>query len=252
MKKIIETLIFILLIIYSNQVNAQGSESTLMSPEGYLKSLLSFESTGGTLYCPDIEGEKHHKFNSCKDFMLLQNQGCFGYATPEIAVELRYKETCDEIEAVKQVRPVNVNYFNLNSQDWWKLLPAEIVPMPGGIYTDDSWSQEKSELDKLVSGKLLGELKFKNVVAKNGEVELTLNSSKEDCGEIHDKLKFSARVLADFDNDGIAELLIKGYRIYESESCWLGTGNSLGAGFTSLLKKSNLTDKIVILPYPAK
>jgi len=252
MKKILETLIFALLLVGCDQINAQYSESALMSVEEYQKKLAKFESEGGVLFCESKEGGKREKFDSCKHFTVLQDQGCYGLSTPEIGFELWYASNCEEIEAIKQARNVNTNYFELNHPNWWRSLPAEIIPMPGGIYSEESWSLEKSELNRLVSGKLLGELKFKSQVVKNGEVELVLSSTKEDCGEIRDVLVFSPVLLADFDNDGVAELLIKGHRNNESESCLLGTGNSLGAGFAALLKKANSVEKPVIMPYPGK
>ena len=50
----------------------------------------------------------------------------------------------------------------------------------------------------------------------------------------------NAVLLADFDGDGVAELLVKGSRAYQSESCLLGSGNSLGGGFSVLINKDSL------------
>jgi hypothetical protein len=62
--------------------------------------------------------------------------------------------------------------------------------------------------------------------AKNSEVELVLRVSKQDCDEGLDVLRFSFVLPADFDHDGIAELLIRGFRRNQSESCLLGAGNA--------------------------
>ena len=250
-KGFIETLIFALLFVFSDQTNAQDLEQSLMTIEEYLEELKSVESEEGNLFCPNQDGEKWFKYNNCKEFMTLRQQGCYGNSTYDMKVEYRHKNACEEIEAVKQASTVNTNYFILNSKDWWQSLPAEIIPMKGGIYSDKSWARGKIELDKLVSGKLLGDLNYKNESVNNDMVKFILGTRIfESCGEINDILLFHPVLLADFDEDGIAELLLKGYRADMSESCPLGSGNSLGADFSALLKKANATERATILPYP--
>lgn len=239
---------FFLIFSISNKINAQDFESTLMSVEGYLKELKNFELEGGELFCENKEGEKDIEYHNCREFMLLQEQGCYGFSTHAIGLAIRYESTCDEIKAVRQARVAAKNFFKLDAKDWWQSLPAEIIPLPGGLYEDEILAREEYKLKNVFAGKLLRDLKFDNILGSNREVELVLSTTKEECGEIRDVLHFSPVLLADFDNDAIAELLIKGYRTHDSESCLLGSGNNLGGEFFVLLKKTSSTEKITILP----
>lgn len=217
------------------------------SLEKYLEEFKSFELDGGNLFCDDSRDGKRTKFNNCKEFSILRKNGCFGYTTPEIKHESYYANNCKKINAMQKGKMVTKHFFDFSSPNWWKPLPAEIIPLPGGIYSDDSLIHFESELKKW-QGKFLGDLNLENKSSKSGVVELILNTDKElDCGEIHDLLHFSAVLLADFDNDNTAELLIEGYRMNISESCFLGSGNSLGSNFSVIVKKSNFSEMPSVL-----
>jgi hypothetical protein len=223
-----------------------------MSVKEYLNVLKSTEGKGGSLFCKSKGGGESFKYGNCADFKSLKKKGCYGYTTREMGAEITYEGICDEINAIKRAGPATIDYFNPNAQGWWKSLPAEIIPISGGAYSDDSYAQAKAERRKLVSGKTLGQLQVKSQTVKNGQIELVLNIDKDECGEIRDTFGFWTVLLADFDNDGISELLIKGFRRYESESCFLGTANNLGTGFGALLKKTKSANKPVLLLYPSK
>ena len=203
----------VFILVASNQIHAQNSSRSLIAVEDYLDKLMNLESAGGNLFCKSENDGKHIRFENCKEFSILREQGCFGYTTIEIKQEANYRKLCEEISVVKQGQTVATNYFDLSSPDWWKALPAEIIPMPAGIYSDESWNIAETELAKLVNGKLLGDIVTKKQMVKNGVFSLILDTDKDECGEILDLLEFSPVLLADFDNDGVAELLIKGFRI---------------------------------------
>jgi ankyrin repeat protein len=230
----------------------KASELPLRSVKEYLHELTTLTEDGGTLNCGGEEGGDNSEYNNCKDFAALKKKGCYGSSMADMKGELSYQNTCQEIDRLKQARPVDKSYFKLNSPDWWKSLPAELIPMRGGLYdNEDDESQAKIALQRLVSRKLLGDIKFENQTVINGEIELVLGVSEhQGCDNVRDVLRFSPVLLADFDHDGIAELLIKGSRMNESKSCFLGTGNGLGAEFGALLKKAGSTKRPILLPYP--
>ena len=216
----------------------------------YTKDLLSKVQSGGVLYCEENSIGKKIEFKSCESFTALKKKGCFGNSTYAMSVESRYSMVCGEINTIKQASSSKINYFELESSDWWKSIPAEVIPMSGGIYSDESWNLAKLERDKLVAGKVLGDLKLVNLSRESGVLNINLSKSTQECGLVYDTFKLSAKLLADFDQDGINELLLKGYRVDNSDSCSLGSGNSLGAGFIVLLKKESISAAPIVLAYP--
>jgi len=165
-------------------------------------------------------------------------------------MEIRYESMCGMMSALASAKDSNLHFFSIESADWWKTLPADLIPMTGGIYSDRSWEKAVAKRNALVEGKVLGELPFTEVVADRGRFAAAVEVTKSDCGEIRNHLEFSATLLADFDGDGIAELLLEGYRVNKSDNCPLGTGNSLGASFRVLLKKEKPDAQISVLKVP--
>jgi hypothetical protein len=216
----------------------------------YRTELSLEEKSGGKLYCEKSTDKKRENFSSCESFLNLQKRGCYGRSTRAIGTELRYEMLCREIEVLNLAKSTAINYFELESDDWWKLLPADIIPMPGGVYSDASWKGAKITREKLVKNKLLGDSNVEKVTFVKDGVVLILNTRADECGVVEDHLKISPVLLADFDKDGIAELLIKGYRLFLSESCHLGSANTLGAGYSTLVKKTGMSAKPIVLKYP--
>lgn len=214
--------------------------------EEYQQQLKERELEGGQLFCENSHNEKI-KFSNCPKFQQLQNQGCYGATTYEMAVEMNYVDICAQINLIKNAHSFEQQYFQLDSPHWWQQLPAEIIPMGGGIYSEESWNTETLELKKLTKDKLLGELEFQKIAVENRSVELILSTTPADCGVIKDTFTLSAVLLADFDQDGIAELLIKGDRHKLSQECHLGSGNILGGSSTIVLKKSGADENISVM-----
>ena len=169
-----------------------------------------------------------------------------------MSMESRYSDLCKEIEKFKNAKPATANYFKIDSGDWWKSLPAEVIPMPGGIYSDSSWEIAKDARDKLVVGKTLGEISFSKVSTTKKSLEAVISVSKEECGEVEDYFQLSIEQISDFNGNGLADLLLKGYRVERSDSCMLGSGNSLGAGFSVLVQKRNKTETPEIIEQNTK
>ncbi|MBE9203937.1 hypothetical protein IQ218_11410 [Synechocystis salina LEGE 06099] len=119
--------------------------------------------------------------------------------------------------------------------------------MRSGIYSEKSWDNETKKLNQLTKDKLFGELEFQKIAMDNQSVELLLSTTTADCGMINDTLTLSAILLADFDQDCIAELLIKGDRRNVSQKCYLGTGNILGESSTIVLKKSGADENMSVM-----
>ena len=143
-----------------------------------------------------------------------------------------------------------INGFNWDDKNLIKLMNKELShrgPDNSGIYNDSSWEITKVAREKLVKGKLLGEIAFSKVSATKESLEAILSINKGECGEVEDFFKISIEKIADFNSDGIAELLLKGYRVKRSDSCSLGSGNSLGAGFSVLVQKKGATETPVVI-----
>jgi hypothetical protein len=119
--------------------------------------------------------------------------------------------------------------------------------MRSRIYSEKSWDNETKKLNQLTKDQLLGELEFQKIAVDNQSVELLLSTTPADCGMINDTLTLSAILLADFDQDGIAELMIKGDRHKISQECHLGTGNILGGSSTIVLKKNGADQNISVM-----
>lgn len=228
--------------------------STIIPLKEHRKILLDIEKEGGSLDCNKENRPISTKYKSCKSFYNLQKNECFGVTTFDMSRESFYKTNCNQIDILKKAKNADKNYFNLNSSDWWKELPASIIPMPGGIYTDKSWNKGKHLLDKMVKEKLLKDITFESIEVRASGIKAVLKSTKNtasDCGKIEDVLTISPVLLADFDEDGIAEIKLEGYRAQNSDTCPLGSGNFLGARFIKIVKKSNPTATPVIF-WPQK
>lgn len=122
--------------------------------------------------------------------------------------------------------------------------------MSGGVYSDESWKIAAAEQQELVAGKMLGELPLSEIEAGQGRLATTVETTELYCGEVYNRLEMKATLLADFDRDGVAELLLEGYRVDRSDTCGLGTGNSLGAAFSVVVKKESPDAPIVVLSVP--
>jgi hypothetical protein len=241
-----------LLAILSFSAYAIASDKDKEQFDAHLEKLLEREKKGGQLYCEYETGDKRESFKSCESFLLLKKKGCYGNSTYEMSIEFGYSDLCKEIEILRKAKPATANYFKIDSDDWWKTLPAEIIPMPGGIYNDSSWEVAKVARDKLVEGKILGQISFSKVSATKGSLEAVISISKEECGDVEDYFKISTAQVADFNGDGLADLLLKGYRVDRSDSCNLGSGNSLGAGFSVLVQKKGANETPVIISQNTK
>jgi hypothetical protein len=238
---------FVSTTVIASTIEQQKADDSINE---YSSNLLSKEKIGGFLYCEkDTEG-KRIEFKSCQKFSELIHMGCFGNSTYEAGVEIRYSDMCAELQTIKKATSPRLSYFNLKSPSWWKSIPAEVIPMSGGIYSDEGWMIAKSERESLVAGKTLGDFKLQNMDTKEGGLEVVLSKITQECGIINDTLKFSVALVADFDNDGVAELLLEGYRVDKSDTCSLGSGNSLGASFSALVKKVNQKAVPIVLSYP--
>lgn len=168
----------------------------------------------------------------------------------DISMESRYAATCAKVEALVNAETSSKHYFTLESADWWQALPAEVIPMSGGIYSDESWDVAKQQRDELVAGKELSELSMTEITDEPGHFAATLELREDECGETRNRIEMRATLLADFDNDGIAELLIEGYRVDRSDTCSLGSGNSLGAAFSVVLKRASPDSQIIVTSVP--
>jgi len=236
----------LLLIIFTSLITTTSAQNSPKNNE-YLKSLHEHESSGGSLYCKNESGGTRQNFNSCESFQSLLNKGCFDYSTAGIKMKAGYSKLCEDLKVLNTANPVSTIFFNFNFDYWWKDLPAEIIPMSGGVYSDDSWEIAKIQREQLVKGKTLGEITFEKVYVTKDAFEAIISVNEDDCGGIRDYFKFSINYIADFNNDEIADLLITGVRLNQSDSCGLGSGNSLGSSFSVLVQKKSEESKVEVI-----
>ncbi|MFN2146031.1 MAG: hypothetical protein ACK2T7_11820, partial [Anaerolineales bacterium] len=143
-------------------------------------------------------------------------------------------------------------FFDLEEDDWWASIPAEVIPLRGGIYTAESAEQDRIEHEELVKGRTLGEMNFVEATASQKGLEAYLSIREIDCGLVIDFFSMNVAMLADLDDDGIAELLVKGYRANRSETCVLGTGNYLGAEHMAIIDKDSASETPSVMPISSK
>jgi len=168
----------------------------------------------------------------------------------DISMESRFAADCAKVEALSGAVQSSEHFFRIESADWWQALPAEVIPMSGGIHSDESWDIAKQRREEFVAGKKLNDISMLEISSEPGHFSATLELRKEDCGETRNRLEMKAAMLADIDGDGIAELLIDGYRVDRSDTCALGSGNSLGAAFSVVLKKASSEGPIAVSNFP--
>ena len=227
-----------------------AQQSSIASLDEYLVTLKNDSPNGGELYCETSSGGERHPYDSCESFSELRDKGCFGYSMYDISMESRFAAVCAKVEALSGAEHSSEHYFSLESADWWQTLPAEVIPMSGGIHSGESWAIAKQRRDEFVEGKILNEISMSEVSSEPGHFSATLELRKDDCGETRNRLEMNAAMLADLDGDGVAELLIEGYRVDRSDTCSLGSGNSLGAAFSVVLKKGSSESPISVSSFP--
>ena len=232
--KAIKPFIVIGAILPIASVFGWGEAYKRITLDQYKEALLVLENRGGRLYCPDGEEKS---FENCTTFTALREQGCYGYSTAERRMEANYSDNCLELESLSSAQSFKENFFDLETKDWWKWMPAEIIPVSGGIYSDESWRAAQKRRDTLVKGKRLDQINLQQVSTYLDRIEIIIGTKKESCGDIEDYLEIDTMLLADFNNDGVAELLLKGFRLDRSETCPLASANSLARAFNVVVTK---------------
>jgi hypothetical protein len=229
----------------------------LRSLDTYLSYLLDQEQAGGTMTCVSESSMEDVEYYDCEAFYDYKELGCYGWNTFDMYREDYYDGLCKLITRLNQANASSLDYFDLRSPDWWKSISAEVIPGRGGIYSKEEAEEAMRERDALVAGKRLGEIDFLSAEAfYDGEggyycFEGILSSENYvDCGIVYDMFVFCPALIADFDQDGLGEMLISGSRNYESDECFLGSGNLLGAFFEVILEKDYESGPIEIIPYP--
>ena len=130
-----------------------------------------------------------------------------------------------------EIDPSLQSHFSSDKKSWWKELPIKAIPARSGIYNLEIQGKEKKELNLLISGKaVLGELPVSVSHPEKDTVELVLSKEILDCGVTTDVLTLKHRGYADVNGDGVAENCVFIGRANTSESCAMGSGNSLGYG----------------------
>ena len=204
----------------------------------YKESLFAQENSGGSLQCDSDAEPKTEDYKSCTSFYSLREKGCHGYNQFDMNQAAQYELLCREIKALDRASAASINYFDMESTDWWKSIPAEVIPYRGGINNQDGLDEERLFRDNLVVGKSLGDIDFVKLSVSPNSLVATLSTEEvEACGRIEDVFYFRVALLADFDGDGISELWLKGSRAYQSETCHLGSANTLGAGFSAYVNR---------------
>ena len=228
--KMYATLIAVLAIFLSGTGPVQAEEPKFFS-ERYRKMYLSDKLAEWfpenppdlyTLYCEKKDGEGVRvEYDSCKALRSLQKKGCYGLSTLEIKMELWMSDLCDFRSELLMLRPASSSFFDLDSEDWWREIPAELIPLHGGVYNDELWDMAVKEHRRLTEGKRIGDI-LASFQRKEGKViEGLVGQTKEDCGLVFDKVRIEPLVTGDVDGDGARELSLKIVRLRSSSECEL-------------------------------
>lgn len=206
-----------------------GSSPTL------LRYLAELNAVRGEASC--TEGVR--AYESCEEFLQLHD-GCYeGDSTWSMKAFSSAASKCSLFELLSSAKADAPHHFNTDNPDWWKELPASVIGMKGGIYSISGWEEMVADREARFSERNLDELVLTNIVANGTEIQASLSEQEWECGKINDVFHLKAVVTADVDKDGIGELVVEGWRAYESEHCWLGTGNTMSAQFWSVLQKKS-------------
>lgn len=231
--------------LFSALTNATLSEDTAAKPlefpfhsyDEVNKDLQKFINEEHTLSCFGCNGPRTVKYNSCEEFYDLRKNGYAGGTTYEMDTEHAYKIACQSMQEISSTATANNNHFNIGVENWWHTLPAEIIPLAGGIFCSSDIEFLEHQLFELTNGKRLGEIEFNDIRVSEYGIDFILGKSEHDCGIIEDTMRIRTMGMVDVDGDGVDELYIRGYRADESETCQLGSGNYLGAGFSRFVTK---------------
>ncbi len=223
---------------------------TLLPLETYIAQLRADADGGGKLLCEMESSGERYWFDSCASFSALRERGCSGETYADIQTETIYAARCALIEAIESGKETETDYFGLHSRYWWTEVPAEIIPPSSYAYSEEGSELARQERDAMVTGKNLGELSITEIVYEPHEFNAVLGQFEIDCGVIKNRFLLRAVTLADFDGDGIMDLLVQGLRARASETCELGYANLTDGEITAVLSKMGPDQAIVITEVP--
>lgn len=230
---------------FGHVVMAEDMTLRVISLKERLEALRAGIKEGGYLACGEIGGPlKIVRYENCAEFHSLDDNNCFGDTTAAMVDAQGYDRMCDEVQFLQTARPPTVEYFNVDSPNWWKSIPASITP-GALVWTESPETFDRSAKWELLKNKLLGDFEKSEGYFDRGVVRLILDKWKDkeesegyNCGEHRDLFVMRLGVLADFDGDGVGEVRIHGYQIYESD-CLGGSMDALLPGFGITLKKAS-------------
>lgn len=222
-------------------VMAEEVSLRIVSLEERLETLRHGLDEGGHLECGTSDVPKRAHYDSCSKLHSLSDQGCFAYTTADMGNQLGYERLCEEIPLLEKAHSPTVEYFDVDSPGWWKLLPASMVPNA----TDFSEEPiDRSAVWESFKSKALGEFDIAETYSHSGKIAIILDKWKDksdgeySCGEYRDLFIMRLGVLVDFDGDGVAELRIHGSRNYVSD-CLMGSMEAISSGFAITLEKTS-------------
>ncbi|WP_105212951.1 hypothetical protein [Pseudoalteromonas sp. T1lg22] len=226
------------------------SLKALQAIEEFKEPFIHMIEDGGEFFCPDVDGEGSLiRYASCEEYSALTKRGCYGKSREEFGRELVYGAACAELTLLDQVKVAKENHFDMDSANWWHHIPASIIPLPGGIESDEMKQQAQGELETLVKGKTLGELSLVNNQSHPRLFEAVLGSHTRECGVVKDTLKLSVQLIADFNGDGKADLLLSSTRDNLSDDCPLNAYKEGGGSTTFLYEKHSAQSELKVTPY---
>ncbi|WP_105199155.1 hypothetical protein [Pseudoalteromonas sp. T1lg10] len=224
--------------------------NTLQAIDEYKVPSIRMIEDGGEFFCPDADTQGSlRKYASCDEYSALIKRGCYGKSREEFGRELVYGAACAELTLLDQVKVAKENHFDMDSANWWHHIPASIIPLPGGIESDEMKQQAQGELETLVKGKTLGELSLVNNKSNPRLFETVLGSHTRECGVVKDTFKLFVQLIADFNGDGKADLLLSGTRDNLSDDCPLNAYKEGGGSTTFLYEKHSAQSELKVTPY---
>ena len=162
---------------------------------------------------------------TCREYRAALDAGFYAKTTYDIKSEAFLKATNAILNAAKSVRIPLISFIRQPYRGVadLELLPASALPR---VSPDDE--EAIAQMQNLSFSDLLG----------RGEITILRVSSSELSLEWHWGLMLREICRADFDGDGIEDILCEGY-------CW-ATGGTLGFGWTSILTRKGDDEAFVI------
>jgi len=186
---------------------------------------------------------------TCASLKKAKIEDWYALDTASMMAEQYFDGICSVLSSFKIATPIKTDNFGKFSPNWMNFLPISVLPMPGGIYNNQTWeSAKRKHIELTKNKKLLGEV-LDNIQISKRKISSRIlgtsrlgerKTSKNNLGRtrIHrrtkcwDVLDIEPLARGDFTGDGLADVILK-VRRFENAGRLCGGGSGAALGSTS-------------------